>query len=382
MDEITKQIEAMAEKMEKSSADPKESLFAVIKSLGPAGLKEKLATLSDDEKVVLKAALEEMTLKKAVSFDAEAQAAKPIQGKVTDTIIQEEIASDDADEKLVKPAAAAMAHQGTPTDGWSGQVIKSIQENEEQLDLVIEKAMDKCGDDKMVMKKLKEKGMDEGKVQGALEKYKAKKQVKKSEDEELEKGKMKEREAAKEKIMAMEEKEHGTKDPKKLVDAEKKEHMKKAVQSEIEPSETKQSGDAPNLEGGKQMAKKTSAPEIEALGKDNKKNMTKSCTWEGPDRLLKANTQGRNHNFNVEQFITETLKNEPQAPEIKKSEGKEDLNDIIEKGGDTTWGAIAHKKAVAEAKSTGTLVKSFDDVKDVAAAMGISEEEARKILGE
>lgn len=357
MDEITKQIEAMAEKMEKSSTDPKESLFKAIQSLGAAGLKEKMATLSDDEKVVLKAALEEMTtlkksgpetvgsaLEKAVELDKEAQGAKVIQGKMTDTILQEEIASDDADEKLVKPAAAAMAHQGTPTDGWSGQVIKSIQDNEAALDQVIEKAMDKCGDDKMVMKKLKEKGMDEGKVQGALEKYKAKKQVKKSEPEvvatpapaaeELEKGKMKD-EAAK-KIMAMEEKEHGTKDPKKLVEAEKKEHA-----------------------------------------------MKKSCSWEGPERLLKANTQGRNHTFNLEQFVNETLKQEQPAEEVKKSEGqKEDVNDIIAKGGDTTWGAIAHAKAVSEAKTSGTLVKSFDDVKDLAASMGLSEEEAKKILGE
>lgn len=345
MDEITKQIEAMAEKMEKSTQDPKDGLFAVIKALGPKGLKEKLATLSDEEKVVLKAALEEMTLKKAVEFDKEAQSAKPIQGKVADTIIQEEIASDDADEKLVKPAAAQMNHQGTPTDGWEGQVIKSIQENDEQMDQVIEKAMDKCGDDKMVMKKLKEKGMDEGKVQGALDRYKekkAKKDVKKSEEtpapvasEDIEKGKMKQvREDAKEKVMQMEEKEHGTKDPKKIVQEEKKEHK-----------------------------------------------MKKSCSWEDETRLLKANTQGRNHTFNLEKFVEETLKQEQPQPEIKKSE-KEDLNDIIEKGGDRNWDQVNHARRLAEAKTNGQLVKSFDDVKDLASTMGISEEEARKILGE
>ena len=45
MDDITKQIEEMAEKMEKSSTDPKEKLFSLIKSLVPAGLKEKLPWL-------------------------------------------------------------------------------------------------------------------------------------------------------------------------------------------------------------------------------------------------------------------------------------------------------------------------------------------------
>lgn len=386
MDKINQEIEAMADQMEKSSTTPNEQLFAVIKSLGKEGLKQKLATLSDDEKVVLKAALEEMCLKKAMDFDKEAQGAKMIQGKVTDTIIQEDIANDDADEKLVKPAAAVMHHQGTPTDGWQGQVIKSIQEDETQLDAVIEKAMDKSGgDDKMVMKKLKEKGMDESKVQGALDKYKQKK-MKKAQEDEIEKGKMKEREEAKNKIMSMEEKEHGTKDPKKLVSAEKKEHAMKKSDEEIEKAkmnkEEDQLGDAPDLKGGKQAAKKTAAPDIEDNAKANKKNMTKSVQWADENALLKANTLGRNHTFNVEKFITETLAQEPTAPTAIKKAEKEDLNDLIEKGKDTTWGDIDQARRVSEAKTSGKLVKSFDEVKDLAASMGLSEAEARKILGE
>ena len=387
MSDINKQIEEMAEKMEKSSADPKETLFSLIKSLGPAGLKEKLPTLSDEEKVVLKAALEEMNIQKAVSFDKEAQAVKHVQGKFTDTIIQEDKADDDADEKLVKPEAAKMDHQGTPTEGWEGQVIKSIEESEDQLDILIEKAMDKCNDSKMVAEKLEKKGMNKDKVQGALEKYKAKKDMKKSED--LEKGKMKEaREDAKEKIMEMEEKEHGTKDPKKLVQAEKKEHkeekkeMKKAVQTEIEPDETKQSGDVAEM-NKKPMGKKTSAPDIEDNAKANKKNMTKSISWEDETRLLKANTQGRNFNFNVEQFIEETLKNEPQEQVQKSEDGKEDLNDLIAKGKDKSWDQEmdSKKKEEAKKKMNGKMVKSFADA-ELAEVLGISEEEAKKILGE
>lgn len=330
MSKIDEQIEAMAEKMEKSTTSPEEGLFAVIKSLGKDGLKAKLPTLSEEEKGLLKSALESMNLKKAVSFD-DAYAAKMIQGKVTDTIIQEEIASDDADEKLVKPAANKQSHQGTATEGWEGQVIKSLEEN---LDQVIEKAMEKCKDDKMVMKKLKEKGMDESKVQGALDKYKAKQEVKKSEETpEIEKSG--DREAAKEKIMSMEEKEHGTKDPKKLVAAEKKEHMKK------------------------------------------------SAVWEDETRLLKANTLGRNFTFNVEQFVNDTIANAPEEP-IQKSGGPGDLNEIIAKGEDRTWEQVMGevRKTVAVAKQDGQLVKSFDELTDLAESMGISVEEARKILGE
>lgn len=378
MDEINKQIEEMAEKMEKSVTDPKEKLHALIKSLGKEGLKAKLATLSDEDKEVLKATLEEMTLKKAVAFD-DVYAAKMIQGKVVDTIIQEDIASDDADEKLMKPAAAKHNHQGGPVDGWEGQVIKSLEEN---IDQVIEKAMEKCNDDKMVMKKLKEKGMDEGKVQGALDKYKMKKNMKKSEDDEIEKGKMKAKmseDEAKDKIMAMEQKEHGTKNPKKLVDAEKKEHMKKAVQTEIEPKEVDQNGDAPDLEGGKQMAKKSPAPNLE-LGKDNKKNMTKSVTWDDDQRLLKANTLGRNFTFNVEQFIEETIKNEPKETVTKSETKKEDINDLIQKGSDRNWDQVNEERRQSAVKTNGTLVKSFDDAA-LAEAMGMSVEEMKKILG-
>lgn len=379
MSKINEEIEKMAEKMEKASTDHKERLFDVIKSLGAEGLKAKLSTLSEDDKTVLKAALEEMTLKKAVSFD-DVYAAKMIQGKVVDTIIQEDIASDDADEKLMKPAAAKHNHQGGPVDGWSGQVIKSL---EERLDEVVEKAMEKCNDDKMVMKKLKEKGMDEGKVQGALDKYKQKKDMKKSEEDEIEKAKKMSKEDASKKIMNMEEKEHGTKDPNKLVDAEKKEHaMKKAVQTEIEPKETDQSGDVANLNNGKTMAKKTSAPDIEDNAKANKKNMTKSLTWEDETRLLKANTQGRNFNFNVEQFIEETIANEPKEETVKKSENdKEDLNDLIEKGKDKNWNQVNKEKMKDEAKKkeNGKIVKSFSD-EELAEAMGMTVEEARKIL--
>jgi hypothetical protein len=344
MDKITKEIEELAEKMEKSVTDPNDRLFSIIKSLGKDGLKAKLADLSDEEKVTLKATLEEMTLKKAISFDKEAQSVKFVQGKVVDTIIQEDKADDDVDETLVKPQAAKMDHQGTPTDGWQGQVIKSIEDSEELMEQVIEKAMGKCkDDDKMVMKKLKEKGMNESKVQGALDKFKAKKDSKKP-----------------------------------------AEQVEKSVLPETEnPEAKKQSGDVPNLEDGKTCAKKTPAPEIEALGKDNKKNMTKSITWEDDNRLFKANTLGRNFNFNLEQFVSETLASEgTQSTEpVKKSDTKEDLNDIIEKSQDTTWSKIAHEKQASEHKITGKLQKSFSD-EDLAASMGITVEEAKKLLGE
>lgn len=383
MDDITKQIEDMANKMEKSATEPKDKLFSLIKSLGPAGLKEKLPTLSDEEKVILKAALEEMTLQKAISFDKEAQAVKFVQGNIKDTIIQEDKADDDADEKLVKPEAAKMNHQGTPTDGWDGQVIKSIEESEDQLDALIEKAMSKCNDSGMVMKKLKEKGMDEGKVQGALEKYKAKKEMKKSED--LEKGKK----------IQMDRKE-AVEEHERLVgvleSGDKKDDKEEAKKQKKELKEMKKS-DSEDLEKGKMKEKMSEAvdeiaeEEAEEKVKEHekkmhKKDMKKSVSWEDETRLLKANTQGRNFNFNVEQFIEETLKNEPKET-VQKSEGKEDLNDLIAKGKDKSWDQEmdSKKKEEAKKKMNGKMVKSFADA-ELAEVLGISEEEAKKILGE
>lgn len=325
MDKIITEIESMADKMEKAVVDPQDRLFTIIKSLGPEGLKARLPELSDEEKIVLKSALEEMTLKKAVEFDKEAAGAKFVQGKVTDTIIQEDKADDDADEKLVKPEAAKMNHQGTPTEGWEGQVVKSeIEILEENIDEVIEKAMAKCNDDeKKVSTKLESKGMAKEKVQGAIEKFKAKKEVKKGEMS---------KDEAKDKIMSMEEKEHGTKDPKKLVEAEKKEHMQK------------------------------------------------SLVWEDETRLLKANTGGRNFNFNLENFIEETLKTET-TEEVKKSESdKEDLNDIIAKSKDRNWTQVNSQRAIEEHKTNGQMYKSFED-KQLQEILGLSDEEAKKILG-
>lgn len=383
MDEITKQIEVLAETMEKSTETPVEKLHSIIKSLGPQGLKDKLATLSEEDKIFLKATLEEMTLKKAVTFD-DVYAAKFVQGKVTDTIIQEDKADDDADEKLMKPAAAKMNHQGTPTEGWSGQVIKSIEDSEDQFETLITKAMDKCmGDEKMVMEKLKGKGMDGKKVQGAIDKYKEKK-MKKSEADEIEKAKKMGKDEAKDKIISMEEKEHGTKDPKKLVDAEKKEHKMKKSDEEIEKAkmnkEEDQLGDAPDLKGGKQAAKKSPAPDIEDNAKTNKKNMTKSLSWDEDNRLFKSNVLGRNHSFNMDKFIDETLANEPKTEEVTKSEVKEDINDLIAKSEDKSWTQVNREREASEVKTNGTLVKSFAD-EDLANVLGITVEEAKKILG-
>lgn len=487
--QIDEKIDKMAEKLEKSTMDPKEKLIKTIETLGKSGLKDRIQFLNSDERVLLKAALEEMALKKAksVEFDKESQSAKVIQGNIMDTILQEEIGSDDADEKLMKLEAAKHSHQGNSVEGWEGQVIKAkaipvekkttkeeekLQEEEEQEvgnykvkkggeafkklknELSHEKGVNdpaglaaKIGREKMGKeafdkkaaegkKKMKKSSLDlieemkkseellikcmEGMYDKGLRKksIKSKLQEKGIEKSMIEKAMAKSKmgkEEAKDKLMEMEEKEHGTKNPKKLVEAEKKEQKMKKSDSEHDKGhileEENQLGDTDQMTEDK---KKLKDDDNLHTGEDNKKvqdevnsmKVQKSFSWTTDQELLKANTLGRNFNFNVGDFVESMIKadeiikaaakdkkmkdEENKEDEIQEKEGKKehkikksDLNELIAKGEDTTWDAEAIKKSLQNAaeNKTGKLVKSFDDVKDMAVLLGISEEEAKKIIG-
>jgi hypothetical protein len=206
------------------------------------------------------------------------------------------------------------------------------------------------------------------------------------------------------KIMAMEEKEHKTKDPKELVAAEKKEQaMKKSDENAKHIlEEEKQSNDTAQMtEESKDLGDHLN------MGKDNKKvqddvnnmkveGMKKSVSWKPEDALLKANTQGRNFHFNVGDFVEGMLKAEEEEKKRKKDgkpardEGvekemkKADINDLIEKGQDRSWFQEDMAKSLANAeaqKNTASLAKSFNEVEDMAVLLGLTPEEAKKILG-
>lgn len=161
---IEQEMDEMADKMEKSTIDPKDEFKQIILEMGSEGLKKAMPTLKEEERELVKSTLEEILKAKKVTMDDKYAGDKKF-ARVKDMGTEEEDGSDDEDEKLVKPEAAAMRQQGGSGDegesDWEGQVIKG---------------------DKMSM------------------------------------------EEAKDKIMDMEAKEHGTKDPKKIVEAEKKEN--------------------------------------------------------------------------------------------------------------------------------------------------------------
>lgn len=344
MSDINKEIDELSTDLAKSQKTPKEVLFDTIRELGPAGIRAKLPTLEKSEQELLIGALQEMS--KAVAMDADYQA-KYVQGKITDTKIQEDKADDDQDEKLVKPEAATISHQGTPTPGWEGQVIKGKEPMKEMKNIADKEAKKEVGEheDKMHMAKKKVKSGDKDKMKEGL------KEMKKALEDQM-----------------------GAAATPELV----KGAMKKLL------AEESQDGDAPEMNEATR-AKKESVPAIE-LGKDNKKNMTKSADWSQENALLKAMTGGRNHHFSMEEYIDAVLKNDGKDQTIEKSNPgfkPSDLNEIIAKGEDASWDQINCDKLVKAnvEKQRGKFFKSFQD-DEIAQALGLSPEEAKKILGE
>lgn len=133
MNKVDQEIEAMAEKMEKSTTDFSSEIRETIKLLGPEGLKKAMPSLSEEQAELLQHVLQDM--RKAVEMDKE-YAAKRKREDLKDTKFDTEFADDDQDEKLVKPEAAKQNHQGNPIEGWEGQIIKgeSMSRDEKQSD--------------------------------------------------------------------------------------------------------------------------------------------------------------------------------------------------------------------------------------------------------
>jgi hypothetical protein len=464
--DIAQEIDEVAGELEKSVKSPKEILIDTIRELGPEGLRKALPELDNSEKELLKEALEDM--KKVVSMD-DAYAAKVIQGKIDDTKLQEEVANDDQDEKLVKPEAAKIAHQGTPTEGWEGQVIKakgdmSREEAKSKLMEMEEKEHGTKNPKKLV--EAEEEEQDEKKVKKAHVGFKAveekareegaedpkavaaavgiKKYGKAGMEAKAQAGKMKKGEDKMKKmckcgapaaeglmkcmgcVKAMKksiELELGDKATPELVKAEMKNRLL---------AEESQLGDAPDMSGAKVRGNEE-APEALKPGKDNeaaqkkvndlsqgqegsmskakapkeldlaedneeaqkkvndekqgKKEKMKKAIWTSENDLLKAGTNGRNFHYSINDMyddaIRETQKPVVEQPLMKSGDKKEDLNDIIAKGGDATWGQVETDRLVKanEAKVSGKFTKSFVDA-DLAEAFGMTIEEVKKIIGE
>lgn len=399
--DINKEIEEQAEKMEKSQQTAKEALFETIKKLGPEGIKAKIPTLEKSEKELLYSALEEMKKSASPAMDAN-YAAEYVKGDVyKDTVIQEDKADDDQDEKLVDPKNAKMKHQGdNAPEGFEGQVIKS----EKDIDIAddAEETADEAVDKVKKMKKEDHK-KKMNKSEELLE------EVKKSDDMMYKMvskmcGMGKGKDYIMDKCMAkgLDGEKVGS-----MIDRAMKEHKKEMHKGEkldgydkddilAEEKQSKDGLDKMQKEKDRGDKERPEALKVEKENKeaqdkvdDCKQGMKKSAVWTEENELLKANTGGRNHHFSVNNYYDEVLaksESEGESEEkLAKSEEdkKEDINDIIEKGGDASRDEVICKSMVEanKEKVSGKFYKSFAD-NEIAQALGLTEEEAKEILGE
>jgi hypothetical protein len=146
----------------------------------------------------------------------------------------------------------------------------------------------------------------------------------------------------------------------------------------------------------KLKARKTDAPKEAPVKEDEvpaPAKIEKSIKWNHKSSIA-ANTLGRNTHWDVDAYIVkseedkkETMKkgayfSEDVAETLVKSEGEKlDINDLIAKGMDYSTEEIKRLHGIRDHKIEGRVVKSFLDI-DIAKALGMTEEEYTKLMGE
>lgn len=377
--DINQEMEEIAKNMEKSITNQKDELFKTIKAIGPEGLKKAMPNLSETERKLLKSALEEMIkaaqLTKATEMKVDG--AKVIEGKLQDLKVKEEKADDEEDEKLVQDKNKEIKHQGDDSV-LEGQVIKGCDAEEKSKMKSCVKDVEKEGKSKdsafAICTESVKKADDEVETEDdKKEDSPADKKEDKKEDEKevkIEKGEAEvEMEDGKKKVeMDLKDfKDEHKKLPKVLESKDKEDDKKEAKEQKAELKDVEKQ--AKTVKEEKEDVKKGAM-------KESASEMLSECD---NNSLLKALTLGRNHHFSMNDYLDaeEAKAKEP----VKKSEVNEDANDInsiLEKGEDISLndylnGYEAHKPQ-------GHKEPSFD-ISDMATAMGLTAEEAKKILG-
>jgi hypothetical protein len=128
-EEIDKEITDLAKSMVKSVTDSKQLLFDTIMELGPDNLKKAVQTLSDSDKELLKACVEDLAKAAKTPEKAPDQNLTPKKTETDANKMKTESlsGSDDEDEKIVDESSADHPHQGGSKDkpeGWEGQIVK------------------------------------------------------------------------------------------------------------------------------------------------------------------------------------------------------------------------------------------------------------------
>lgn len=428
MSDINKEMDEMADKMVKS-ADPKAVLKSTIEEIGVEGLKKAMPNLDEEQKELLKSVLEEIKIEKgakAVSMDDVYDGDKKFI-TVNKMGVEEEDGSDDEDEKLVKPEASTITHQGDISpEGREGQVIKS-----EDLDKVINEQLEKsykacgackeytkackaCGDANNMMKSEDEYEMpkkeaikEHERLVNVLESDSHKddkKEAKKQKKELKDMKKSEETTMTKEQLIALKDEvvksyeDAGLSYNEELIKSEMKKRLLKEEDQVKQPDatagKTKADKAAPeDIKPAKDADTKADdvkvkKSESEAEGEEAPEKIQKSVVYDSPNKRLLANTGGRNHHFSINNYYDEALRKSAageSTEDLKKSEGEEEtadgINDLIEKGLDMGSDECKTEQIFKSQNKGEYVAKSFSD-EDMVEAMNLSEEDAKKVLGE
>lgn len=128
---------------------------------------------------------------------------------------------------------------------------------------------------------------------------------------------------------------------------------------------------------------------IEVEEESAPEEINKSVVYEKDETsLLKACTLGRNYHFSINNYYDEAIRKsaeEGSEEDLTKSEDQSDaapsIDEIIAKGMDQDADSIKTERILKAQKMSGNFSKSFSE-EDFNEAMGVSSEEAAKILGE
>jgi len=313
-----------------------DELLKTIRKLGPEGLRKALPNLSESQKELLNEVLskaKDMTKQAQMDDNKKPQKAKE---PVTEEVSNSPEGVDEADEKLMSESNKTQNHQGGPDDkpeGWKGEVVKSG----DAVEAISEKRAEE-----IAVKEANKESKEEVK-EHVEEMHKAEGEV---ELEKLEKSEL----------------------LSKMVERMRKRGMHRGKCMEAMKKKGYDCDMADKLwEDQEKMAKAAQEPK-----KDDKK-IEKSIPWRNPQQdALGARTHGRNAAYSVSEEIikSEERKNELKksnetffdgisAP-LKKSEGKLDINDMLEKGMDRDGLKHAEEQRTVQ-RSGAFTVSSFSD---------------------
>ena len=390
---IESEMDTVAKSMADANQDPKEATKQLIKSLGPEGLKKAFPDLSDEQKTLLKSVLEDMS--KSVSMDDVYDGDRKF---ITHDNMGTELedGSDDEDEKLVKPEAATINHQGNrDPEGIDEHVIKGrgpdkaprkkkgssygTEGGKYSSPAAEGEAAARADNAKARGEKpykAPQNPAAEGEAAARADTAKAKETSMTKSKEELT--------ILKDKIVKSYE-DAGLSYTEDLIKSEMKKRLLKE-ESQVVPSDQTTGGKkdkadkptVPDIEEGKNAS--TKADDVKISG------MAKSIVYDSPNKKLAACTGGRNHHFSMNGYYDEVLRKAAIGDEGEKLEKSEDdkeangINDLIEKGLDRDADTCKTEQLFKSQNTGDMIAKSFEDT-DMIDAMNMSDEEAEKILG-